>query len=123
MLSPGSPFHAPALASSKGGLTDLAEVLAKGTTIVAVLPAAPSPALFAALQVRYADWLLKHFFDVYYVSAAPPAQARAWADEHGLQAGILYDATGALTAHPGVYRIAGGLVERAAGYDALDTLV
>jgi peroxiredoxin len=123
MLSAGSPFPALTLESSKGGRTDLGAELSKGTTIVAVLPAAPGAALFDALQAHYTKWLLGHFFNVYYVSAAPPAQARAWADEHGVLAPLLHDAGGALTAHPGVYRVTGGVVERAAGFDALDSLV
>ena len=75
MQKPGSPFTARALASSKGGRTDLAEIFGKGTTIVAVLPAEPTAAHFDALQLRYPGWLLTHFFNVYLVEGSSPQTA------------------------------------------------
>lgn len=116
MPAPGDAFPRLKLPSSKGGTTDLGEAFDKGAVVLAVLDGPERDAWLAVVAERHLDWLMYAFVNVYLVVAATPAEARALADEHGIQAPFLCADAQALP-EPGFYRVEGGLVAARVGLD------
>ena len=96
MFNPGEPFPLIILPSSKGGTVAIRDVLAKGPTIVGVIPAENQNTWLEAAERMTYHWLMEKFVSVYLVVNLSPEQARAAADEHGIQASLLCDQMGSL---------------------------
>ncbi len=116
MIAVRTPFPARRLASSKGGNIDLAEIFARGHTVVGIVPRARQERLLEAAAARVAHWLLEDFVNVYLIVAAEPAEARALCDRFGIQAPLLSDPSGEYgDGDAGFYLVApGGTIEAAA---------
>lgn len=96
MLNAGDPFPPVSLPSSKGGTVAIRDILAKGPTVVGVIPADGQNAWLAAAERMTYHWLMEKFVSVYLVVNLSPGEARAAADEHGILASLLCDQAGIL---------------------------